>query len=117
VSDDVRVVVDSERLVTVRHAMRGLNRMVAELLADRGARFVLMQGGKMVAAVVPLRAVSVDAEERAELWEAVAHKVAAGLREALIDVGAKGVDDPATMRGAVLGREAMREYEELVARG
>lgn len=52
-----RVPVANDELVTVRDAMRGLNRMVAQLEAGEASKFVLMQRGRMVAAVVPLHEV------------------------------------------------------------
>lgn len=53
-----RVTVGNENLVTVRDAMRGLNRMVDQLAAGEIDKFVLMHHGRMVAAVVPLTEVA-----------------------------------------------------------
>lgn len=49
-----RVHVSNDELVTVRDAMRELNRMVTQLEDGRAEQFVLMHRGRMVAAVVPL---------------------------------------------------------------
>lgn len=51
---DARVSVSNENLVTVRDAMRGLNRMVEQLQRGEVDKFVLMHHGRMVAAIVPL---------------------------------------------------------------
>lgn len=53
-----RIATSNEELVTVRDAMRALNRMVAALVTGEREKFVLTKGGKMVAAVVPLRDVA-----------------------------------------------------------
>lgn len=49
-----RVTVANDELVTVRDAMRGLNRMVEQLQAGERDQFVLIQRGRMVARVVPI---------------------------------------------------------------
>lgn len=48
------ITVSNDELVTVRDAMRGLNRMVDQLVAGDADKFVLTRHGKMVAVVVPL---------------------------------------------------------------
>lgn len=58
---DPRVSVENAELVTVRDAMRGLNRMVDQLDAGEREKFVLTRHGRMVAAIVPLERVAVDA--------------------------------------------------------
>lgn len=47
------VMVDNDDLVTVRDAMRSLNRMVDDLTSRRRDQFVLMKQGQMVALVIP----------------------------------------------------------------
>lgn len=59
-----RVAVTNDELVTVRDAMRGMNRMVERLEAGEVEKFVLMHRGRMVAAIVPLREVSERMEAR-----------------------------------------------------
>lgn len=54
IDETSRVAVAQEELVGVRDAMRGLNRMVDQLLTGEREKFVLMRKGKMVAAVVPI---------------------------------------------------------------
>lgn len=55
VSRQTRVAVSNDELVTVRDAMRGLNRMVAQLQAGERDQFVLMHKGCMVARIVPIK--------------------------------------------------------------
>jgi antitoxin (DNA-binding transcriptional repressor) of toxin-antitoxin stability system len=55
--DESRVAVSNDELVTVRDAMRGLNRMVAQLQSGERDQFVLMQRGRMVARIVPIEEV------------------------------------------------------------
>jgi len=50
----LRVTVSNAELVTVRDAMRGLNKLVDQLAAGDAEKFVLTRHGKMVAVVVPL---------------------------------------------------------------
>jgi hypothetical protein len=50
----VHIEVSNEELVTVRDAMRGLNRMIDRLLSGEQHQFVLMHRGQMVARIVPL---------------------------------------------------------------
>jgi hypothetical protein len=50
------VTVANDELATVRDAMRGLNRMVEQLLSGEREQFVLMRGGQMVARLVPIDA-------------------------------------------------------------
>lgn len=47
--------VSNDELVTVREAMRGLNRFVEELQRGERDKLVLTKHGQMMAAVVPLR--------------------------------------------------------------
>lgn len=50
------VSVSNDDLVTVRAAMRGLHKLVAELQAGDREQVVLMHKGRMVARIVPLEA-------------------------------------------------------------
>jgi antitoxin (DNA-binding transcriptional repressor) of toxin-antitoxin stability system len=56
-ADRVKVEVSNDELVTVRDAMRELNRLVEKLVSGERRQFVLMRHGKMVARIVPLEEV------------------------------------------------------------
>lgn len=49
-----RIEVSNDELVSVRDAMRSLNRMVDDLAAGRREKYVLMKKGRMVAVVIPM---------------------------------------------------------------
>lgn len=49
-----RIAVANDELVTVREAMRSLNRLVAALEAGEAEKFVVMKRGRMVAVLRPL---------------------------------------------------------------
>lgn len=51
-----RLEVSNDDLVTVRDAMRGLNRLVEELQSGQRNQVVLMHRGRMVARIVPVDA-------------------------------------------------------------
>lgn len=51
-----RVEVGNDELVSVRDAMRGLNRMVDQLASGEAEKFVLMKKGRMAAVVIPIGA-------------------------------------------------------------
>jgi antitoxin (DNA-binding transcriptional repressor) of toxin-antitoxin stability system len=51
----VSILVSNDELVTVRDAMRGLNRMVERLEAGDQDQYVLMHRGRMVAVLTPIR--------------------------------------------------------------
>lgn len=51
-----RIHVSNDELVSVRAAMRGMNRMVDQLESGEAEKFVLMKKGRMVAVVIPMRA-------------------------------------------------------------
>lgn len=50
----MKIEVSNDELVTVREAMRHLNRMVEQLQAGEREQFVLIHRGRMVARIVPL---------------------------------------------------------------
>lgn len=70
-ADDAKIEVENSELVTVRDAMRGLNRLVDELVAGDRDQVVLTRHGKMLAVVV-----SVDRASAARLeMETWKHRV------------------------------------------
>jgi antitoxin (DNA-binding transcriptional repressor) of toxin-antitoxin stability system len=61
---------DNSEWVTVREAMRGLNRLVDELEASERGKVVLTRGGKMVAVVVSVGEYAKMAQTPVEMFPA-----------------------------------------------